>query len=56
MKSRMRMFPLVASITVAVLGCADTPSGPNARTVQPTGQAALDAVTCRPDCVIVEFQ
>jgi len=38
------MFPLVASITVAVLGCADTPSGPNARTVQPTGQAALDAV------------
>jgi membrane-associated phospholipid phosphatase len=44
MKPHARILSLVASLTVGALGCADSPSGPYARAVQPTDQAALDAV------------
>ena len=43
MKRQMRIF-LTASITCGVLGCADSPSQPSGRTIQPAGRASLTDV------------
>ena len=44
MKRHSRIFPVVASITFLVVGCADSPSGPYVRTLKPDGMSSLSAV------------